>query len=213
MRVLMFGHDFQPCISGGIGTACYGIAKGISQFDDIDFLFIAPRDKINFPNVLEQLSKFNNIAESIADREPHDIIYANDWTSYLAGSAAKKVSGKPLFINIHNSEDDFAGNSASRTLLEIERIGIQSADKVIVVNNSTSLNVMENHSIMAEKVVVIYDTNVSANSFELKLVRKELTKGKFTAFRGKITINNDFEILQQSSNLISHKKLHYSVAI
>ena len=30
MRVLMFGWEFPPHIAGGLGTACYGIVKGLS---------------------------------------------------------------------------------------------------------------------------------------------------------------------------------------
>ncbi len=39
MRVLMFGWEFPPHISGGLGTACYGLTKGLaSQGVDIDFV-------------------------------------------------------------------------------------------------------------------------------------------------------------------------------
>ena len=30
MRVLMFGWEFPPHIAGGLGTACYGIVKGLA---------------------------------------------------------------------------------------------------------------------------------------------------------------------------------------
>jgi hypothetical protein len=29
MRVLMLGWEFPPYISGGLGTACYGLTKGL----------------------------------------------------------------------------------------------------------------------------------------------------------------------------------------
>ena len=28
MKILMFGWEFPPHISGGLGTACYGLVKG-----------------------------------------------------------------------------------------------------------------------------------------------------------------------------------------
>ena len=30
MRVLMFGWEFPPHITGGLGTACFGMTKGAS---------------------------------------------------------------------------------------------------------------------------------------------------------------------------------------
>lgn len=43
MKVLMFGWEFPPHISGGLGTACYGLTKGLASFNDIDLTFIVPR--------------------------------------------------------------------------------------------------------------------------------------------------------------------------
>src|SRR5665647_3112051 len=43
MRVLMFGWEFPPNISGGLGTACYGLTKGLSTFDDVDVTFVVPK--------------------------------------------------------------------------------------------------------------------------------------------------------------------------
>lgn len=43
MKVLMFGWEFPPHISGGLGTACYGLTKGLSTFKDIDVLFVVPK--------------------------------------------------------------------------------------------------------------------------------------------------------------------------
>ena len=42
MRVLMFGWEFPPHISGGLGTACFGLTKGLIQHD-VDVLFVVPR--------------------------------------------------------------------------------------------------------------------------------------------------------------------------
>lgn len=39
----MFGWEFPPHISGGLGTACYGIVKGLSYFQDVNISFVVPR--------------------------------------------------------------------------------------------------------------------------------------------------------------------------
>jgi glycosyltransferase involved in cell wall biosynthesis len=43
MKVLMFGWEFPPHISGGLGTACYGLTKGLANFKDIEVLFVVPK--------------------------------------------------------------------------------------------------------------------------------------------------------------------------
>jgi glycosyltransferase involved in cell wall biosynthesis len=42
MRVLMLGWEFSPAISGGIGTACYGLTRALSE-EGVDVLFVLPR--------------------------------------------------------------------------------------------------------------------------------------------------------------------------
>src|SRR5512138_1731707 len=43
MRVLMFGWEFSPHISGGLGTASYGLTKGMATLDDLDVIFVVPK--------------------------------------------------------------------------------------------------------------------------------------------------------------------------
>ncbi len=42
MKVLMFGWEFPPHISGGLGTACYGLTKGLAQYDNVEITFVVP---------------------------------------------------------------------------------------------------------------------------------------------------------------------------
>jgi glycogen synthase len=42
MRVLMLGWEFPPFISGGLGTACYGLTKAMSQLGT-EVLFLLPK--------------------------------------------------------------------------------------------------------------------------------------------------------------------------
>ncbi|MFH1408884.1 MAG: glycosyltransferase family 4 protein [Nanoarchaeota archaeon] len=41
MRVLMFGWEFPPQNSGGLGTACYGLTKGLSEHE-VNVTFVMP---------------------------------------------------------------------------------------------------------------------------------------------------------------------------
>ena len=43
MKILMFGWEFPPHISGGLGTACYGLTKGLAGFSDVELIFVVPK--------------------------------------------------------------------------------------------------------------------------------------------------------------------------
>jgi glycogen synthase len=43
MKVLMFGWEFPPHITGGLGTACYGLTKALSVYDDLQVIFVVPK--------------------------------------------------------------------------------------------------------------------------------------------------------------------------
>ncbi|MBU1370691.1 MAG: glycosyltransferase family 4 protein [Bacteroidetes bacterium] len=42
MKVLMFGWEFPPHITGGLGTACFGLTKGLVKHDT-DIIFVVPK--------------------------------------------------------------------------------------------------------------------------------------------------------------------------
>jgi len=43
MKALMFGWEFPPHILGGLGTASYGLTRGMSQQPDLDITFVIPK--------------------------------------------------------------------------------------------------------------------------------------------------------------------------
>ncbi len=42
MKVLMFGWEFPPHITGGLGTACYGLTRGLAHHL-VDIVFVVPK--------------------------------------------------------------------------------------------------------------------------------------------------------------------------
>jgi len=45
MKVLMFGWEFPPYMSGGLGTACLGITRALTE-DQVEILFVMPGSQI-----------------------------------------------------------------------------------------------------------------------------------------------------------------------
>ena len=42
MRILMFGWEFPPHIAGGLGTACYGLTRGLAEHG-AEIIFVVPK--------------------------------------------------------------------------------------------------------------------------------------------------------------------------
>jgi len=62
MNVLMFGWEFPPNISGGLGTACFGIVKGLSSCADVNVVFVLPKAYGNEPSSTIQLISADTIS-------------------------------------------------------------------------------------------------------------------------------------------------------
>ncbi|MDR0798698.1 MAG: glycogen/starch synthase, partial [Dysgonamonadaceae bacterium] len=43
MKALMFGWEFPPHILGGLGTASYGLTKGMAMQNDMEITFVMPK--------------------------------------------------------------------------------------------------------------------------------------------------------------------------
>jgi len=79
MKILMFGWEFPPHISGGLGTACYGLTSAMIH-ESMDITFVVPKlfgsEPDNGAKLLSASSvkireNVNDGVVAIADREKH----------------------------------------------------------------------------------------------------------------------------------------------
>jgi len=61
MKVLMFGWEFPPHISGGLGTACYGITRALTEDQNIELIFVVPKAYGDEPKNRIRLTGANEI--------------------------------------------------------------------------------------------------------------------------------------------------------
>ena len=61
MKVLMFGWEFPPMSSGGLGTACHGLTKGLSN-KGIAITFVVPYSAGMNDSDFVKLKSASNIA-------------------------------------------------------------------------------------------------------------------------------------------------------
>jgi glycogen synthase len=113
---------------------------------------------LKYRTLIEEAHRFAHEASLIAQCENFDLIHAHDWTSYLAGVAAKKVSGKPLILHVHaTSFDQAGGNNVDPSIFKIEQEAFAYADRVVTVSALTKNILIEKHGVVATKIEVVHN--------------------------------------------------------
>lgn len=275
----MFGWEFPPHISGGLGTACYGLTKGLANLG-VEVLFVMPSasgdedqsavsiinasdvvvtetvknvneflEKVQFlrigsnlvpyldpvqfanlvkeqkegqiedyklhfgqkykfsgkygANLMEEVARYAMVAGEIALKNDFDVIHAHDWLTYLAGVAAKKLTGKPLVVHIHATEFDRSGNNINTEVYELEKLGMKEADMVIAVSNLTRNIVINKYGIRPDKVVTVHNA-IDFQNFENMDVSRGV-KEKIVTFLGRITFQKGPEYFIEAANKVLKK--------
>ncbi len=96
MRILMFGWEFPPHVSGGLGTACFGITKGLAAMGH-EVTFVLPRIKGKKERSHVELVSASDVPV------PLSYLEAGDSADFKVGSSAdiRKTSLHPFFPNLH----------------------------------------------------------------------------------------------------------------
>lgn len=100
MKVLMFGWEFPPFNSGGLGTACYGLTKGLSE-NGVEVVMVLPRPfsgKVDFLQIESlalpglELIACNSLLRGYGTTES----YAKSWLN----GGEQKMYGISLFEEV-----------------------------------------------------------------------------------------------------------------
>ena len=108
-------------------------------------------------HLLEEVKRYAIVAGQIAKKNSFNVIHAHDWLTYPAGIEAKRISGKPLIIHVHATEYDRAGENINQRIFEIERIGMEKADRIIAVSQLTKNIIVSRYNISPAKVSVVHN--------------------------------------------------------
>ena len=109
------------------------------------------------PNLMEEVKRYASVASTIATQYAFDVIHVHDWMTFPAGIAASKKSKKPLIVHVHSTEYDRSGNNVNETIYNIERLGMEHAERIITVSNWTKRIVMAQYGIAEEKIKVVHN--------------------------------------------------------
>ncbi len=135
------------------------------------------------PDLGNKVVEFSKVAAKLALLEDFDIIHAHDWMTYLAGVEVKKATGKPLVIHVHASQYDRAGSDARGWIYDIEKYGMEEADRVIPVSRYTGQVVAGHYGIDPAKIRPVHN---GADPVEVFMTKKKFPE-KLVLFLGRLT--------------------------
>ena len=139
-------------------------------------------------NLMEEVARYAMVGGTIAmqNKDRFDVIHAHDWLTYLAGIAAKELTGKPLVVHVHATSYDRGDEKHMDTrVLDIEGRGMRAADRVITVSDLTRNIVINKYGIDPAKVVTVHNA-VDFSGRENLMVERGV-KDKVVTFLGRIT--------------------------
>ncbi|MFH1100819.1 MAG: glycosyltransferase family 4 protein [Methanobacteriota archaeon] len=232
MKIAMIGWEYPPFKVGGLGTHCYGLTHGLADKGiQIDFYMPKIRNKIKsdkkniniievgeteiFPydrpddkslggKFFEKVYKYNELLVSKV-KGKYNAVHCHDWLTMKAGIQIKEKLGIPLIVTVHSTEYDRAGwLYPNQWFIDIEREGMEKADRVIAVSNFTKQVIVEKYGINPDKISVVHNAVYPIGGGEKK---------NLVLFLGRLTLQKGPEFfLKAAKKVLEHEDTHFVIA-
>ena len=148
--------------------------------------------------------RYARLCVAISRGEDFDVIHAHDWLTYPAGLALARVTGRPLIVHVHSTEFDRSGSNVNQRVYDIERAGMQGADRVIAVSQLTKSICVRRYGVAPAKVDVVYNGIERENQQAPENVRIE-SGDKIVLFLGRITMQKGPEYFIAAAKRVLEK--------
>lgn len=217
----MIGWEYPPFKTGGLGTHCYGLTRSLADKNvNIDFYmpktkhkaqsdkknlvikeigetnifpYDRPEDKELVGHFFESVYRYNNlILEKVEGN--YDLIHCHDWLTMKAGINLKEKYGIPFVLSVHSTEYDRSGwLNPNKWFIDIEREGMEKADKIIAVSHFTKRVIVEKYGIDPNKITVIHNAVYPLGEDEKKNI---------VLFLGRLTIQKGPEFFLKAAKKV-----------
>jgi glycosyltransferase involved in cell wall biosynthesis len=158
MRVLMFGWEFPPHISGGLGTASFGLTRGLTALDDMEVIFVVPKAwgdedqssvrligankvpvayrKINYKGFKRTVEKIEVSSKIVPYTDPE-----NFWKL-----TRSEIDGVNVFVNTNDEgKIDFSGKYDNNLMEEIQKYAVVAS----VIAEDNDFDIIHAHDWLA----------------------------------------------------------------
>jgi glycogen(starch) synthase len=222
MKVAMIGWEYPPFKSGGLGTHCYGLTSSLADKNvKVDFYmpktkhsvgssgkknlvikevgeteifpYDRPEDKELAGQFFESVYRYNDlVVEKVKGN--YDLIHCHDWLTMKAGVALKEKMGIPLVLSVHSTEYDRSGWICPNDwFINIEREGMEKADRIIAVSHFTKSVIVDKYGINPDKISVVHNAVYPIGEGE---------KQEIVLFLGRLTIQKGAEFFLRAAKKV-----------
>ncbi|MEE0889032.1 MAG: glycosyltransferase family 4 protein [Bacteroidales bacterium] len=159
MKVLMFGWEFPPHISGGLGTACYGLTKALYN-KDVEIIFVVPKafgdEDTSQIKILSASQVVNNLSQQERKNIDQKISFVQINSTiipYIGQQDYYNIihSITPTQKQANNLKLDFKGGYGENLLEEVERYAFVAAS----IAKQNTFDVIHAHDWLCYKAGVI----------------------------------------------------------
>ncbi len=137
-------------------------------------------------SIFSEVERFTSNTIATCSRQTFDIIHAHDWMTFSAGVALSQLTGKPLIVHVHSLEQDRSGLFVDKDVEKIERLGLETAVRVIAVSHYTRRMIERFHGIPSSKIRVIHNGVYPRQAVQDYQIRKTWPR-KVVLFLGRVT--------------------------
>ena len=222
MKVAMIGWEYPPFKAGGLGTHCYGLTRSLADKNvKVDFYmpktkhsagnsgkknlvikevgeteifpYDRPEDKELAGQFFESVYRYNDlVVEKVKGN--YDLIHCHDWLTMKAGVALKEKLDIPLVLSVHSTEYDRSGWICPNDwFINIEREGMEKADRVIAVSHFTKGVIVDKYGINPDKISVVHNAVYPIGEGE---------KQEIVLFLGRLTIQKGAEFFLRAAKKV-----------
>ncbi len=232
MKVAMLGWEYPPFKVGGLGTHCYGLTRSLADKNvKIDFYmpktknssksdkenlkiievgeteifpYDRPEDKELGGHFFESVYRYNDLLVQKV-KGKYDLIHCHDWLTMKAAIKIKENTGAPLVLTVHSTEYDRSGwLHPNEWFINIEKEGMQKADKIIAVSHFTKRVIVEKYGINPDKISVVHNAVYPIGEKEKK---------NLVLFLGRLTIQKGPEFfLEAAKKVLDYEDTKFVVA-
>ena len=132
----MFGWEFPPHITGGLGTACFGLTKGLAKHD-VDMIFVVPKAYGDEDEQAVRLLNASDISFDLKDEEYSEfwnkikymeigssIIPYVDPVEFAKHYEENKKTGEKYTSNVFSKNYTFSGKYGLNLMEEVSRYAL-----------------------------------------------------------------------------------------
>lgn len=142
----------------------------------------------------DAVSRYNALVATTV-KGTYDVIHCHDWLTIQASIDLKDLLGVPLILTVHSTEYDRSGwRNPNQWFIDLEKEGMEKADKIIAVSQFTKRIIIEKYGINPDKITVIYNAVYPISEGE---------KQKLVLFLGRLTIQKGADVFLRAAKKVA----------